>query len=224
LEVKKEYGGGTTEATSFLVFTGVLRLLYPFIPAYVRAILQVSGLSFEGFMLQPLTKEKNAKVVWLYELFDAILLFKLQLNIKKHQKIALFVKADPNSLALFEKHQSLVRKLLNIQDLFFVRLHETEPQDYQQELYQGISIGIKLITSTTESSKSKKLSLEELEVQYAQQGEYLHYLRTMIANIPATGVADTGPLAAKKKELEEVKERMEELLVHIQKMKIKGKK
>jgi len=161
-------------------------------------------------------------VVRLYELFEVILLFRLQLDIKKHQKIALFVKADPNSLTLFEKHQTLINKLLNIQELSLIRLHEAEPQGYQQEHHQGMIIGIKLLTSTSTASKSKKVALQELEAQYAQQGEYLTYLRTMIANLSSFGGVDSEQLTAKKKEVEEVKLRMDSLLLQIQKMKIKG--
>lgn len=185
-------------------------------------MLQVSGLPLHVFTPASLPKEKSIQqVVWLYELFELILLFRLQLAIKKHQKIALFVKADPNSLALFERYQVLVRKLLNIQELLFVRLHEEEPQDYQQELHQGMIIGIKLITSVSDPSKSKKLALQELEAQYAQQGEYLAYLRTMIASMSSLGESEQ--LVAKKQELEEVKQRIDDLLIQIQKMRIKGK-
>jgi valyl-tRNA synthetase len=222
--VKKEYGGGTIESTMVVIFTGVLRLLYPFVPEYVRAVLQISKLSFDSFKMQPFTKERNAKVVWLYELFEIILLLRMQLNIKKHHKIALFVKADPNSLALFERHQSLLKNQLNIQELLFVRLHEADPQGYQQEFYQGMVIGMKSISSLSDTTKSKKPSLEELEAQYSQQGEYLQYLRTMIANMSSLGSGDSDPLTTKKQELEKVKERMDVLLVQIQKMKIKGKK
>ena len=213
------------EASVFLVFAGILNLLYPFVPAYVRAMLQASGLSLNEFVPRPRSKDRpSQQVVWLYEWFEMILLFRLQLNIKKHQKIALFVKADPNSLALFEQHQVLMKKLLNIQELSFVRLHEAEPQGYQQELHQGIIIGIKLVTSaSTTASKSKKLVLQELEAQYAQQGEYLTYLRTMVANMSSFGEVNQEQLLLKKKEIEEVKLGIDTLLIQIQKMKIKGK-
>ena len=200
MELKKKSEKGTCIATSTLIFSGLLSLLYPFVPQYARALSQVSGLPIGGFSPFPFTKKPLTEVVWAYQLFEAVSLFKVSLGIKKHQKIALFLKADTHSLELFEQHQEILEQLLTIHKLTLLRLHEAEPQGYQQDMFQSMMLGVKLLISGGE----KKLSLEELENQYAQQLEYFRYLRTMITDFSAvSGVSDQ--LEQKKQELEQVK-------------------
>jgi valyl-tRNA synthetase len=184
----------------------------------VRALLQLLGLTYTGFSLPPFVHEQSLPVIWLYELFDLIFLFRLKLGIKKHQKIALFIKADPNSLGLFENYQELLKKLLNIQELTLIRLHEPELQGYETEVHQGTVIGIKLLKVV---GISRRVSLSELEAQYSQQLEYLEYLRTMIAHMSSSESVDRESLEKKKKELEGVKIRIDRLSLDIQKLKMR---
>ncbi|MDR2190859.1 MAG: hypothetical protein LBP53_06950 [Candidatus Peribacteria bacterium] len=204
--------------TCFIVFSGVLTLLFPFVPGYVRAILQILGFTFHKFPALPYEQEKPLKGVWAYEVFDIIYTFRLQLGIKKHQKITIFFKADANSLTLFQEHNVALKKILNIEQVRLLKLHEHEPLGYYQETFKGITVGIKVLQAT---STIKKPNLNDLENQYAQQLEYFEYLRTIITNMPAD--LDTAKLQQKKDEMEEVKINLGRLQLAIQKIKIKYK-
>jgi valyl-tRNA synthetase len=164
------------------------------------ALAQVLGLSLGMFVPPSLRKKSTAEVAWVYALFEQILLFKLSLNIKKHQKIAFFLKADTYSLERFGQHQEVFKTLLNIQELTFLRLHEAELAGYQQDMYQSMVIGVKLL----KTENKKKVSLADLESQYAQQLEYVKYLRTLVADL-SSSVGESEQLTKKKQELDEVK-------------------
>ena len=153
--------------------------------------------------------------VLLYDFFDFLYVFRQKLNIGKHQRIALLLKSDPHSLELFMEYEHLFKKLFSADQISFLRLHEDSPADYVQETFNGMIIGIKL----QKSDYDIKISLTDLEYQYGQQLEYLGYLRTMIATMAL--YSGTPQYEAKKQEMEEVKLRLEQLQLEIQKLKIK---
>jgi valyl-tRNA synthetase len=220
LEAKKSDESGERNMTCFIVFSGILTLLYPFVPGYVRAMLQTLEFPYQEFIARPFEKESSFQAKWVYELFDMLYTFRLKLGIKKHQKIAIFFKADPNSLQLFEEYQQLLQKIVNIEQVILLRLHEADPTGYQQETYNGITIGIKVLH---QSPSIRKPILADLEQQYAQQLEYFEYLRTVIANMSAYTFMDieTDQIRQKKAEMEKVKLHLEHLQLAIQKLKVR---
>jgi len=163
----------------FIVFSLLFVVLASFVPEYIHALLYLVRRELLPMELFPFSKERSTNSILMYDIFDTIYVFKQKLAIKKHQHISLFIKADPNSLLLFEEHQPILEKIFHIDSITFVRLHENDPGGYQQEMFNGITIGIKPSTELSE----KKNSLSDLEFQYAQQLEYLEYLRIMISNM-----------------------------------------
>ncbi len=105
-----------------------MNILYPFIPSYVDALYQLTGVDKVDLSQYANFREKSYQDVVLYDLFDAISLSRVKLAIKQHQKISLFVKADPNTLSIVESFQRLLQTLCSVDQLLCVRLHEEDPQ------------------------------------------------------------------------------------------------
>lgn len=224
LEAKKIYLNGERNLTCYLVFSGVLNLLYPFVPGYIRAMLQALDIPMlHPFTFQNFEKETLVQATGAYDLFDLLYTLRLQLDIKKHQKISIFFRADQNSLLLFQEYQEGLQKVLNIEQVQLLKLHEAEPTGYQQEVYNNITVGIKVLPP---SPSLKRPALADLERQYAQQLERFEYLRTVLANISTCVFMDmeTEQVKQKKAELEQVKEHLTQLEKMIQLLKVNGRR
>ena len=189
-------------------------MIFPLVPGYVRAISHISGYEIQSFPVERFSKERSTQSVLLYELFDFFYTFRQKLNIGKHQKTALLLKSDPYSLELFTSYEHVLKRVFFVEEICFLRLHEESPTGFEQELINGMVVGIKLL-----SSDENETSLADLEYQYGQQLEYLEYLRTMISTMAS--YSGTPQYEAKKNEMTEVKSRLEHLQLEIQKLKVK---
>jgi valyl-tRNA synthetase len=192
----------------------VFGYLFQFVPEYVRALMQASPykiFSFEGILF---SNERSTHMIQLFNLFDTIYTFKMKLGIKKHQSISLFLKTDPNSLQVFRKYQPVFQQVLHIKDIVFVRLHEPDPRGYDQEIFEGITIGIK---PAPEGNCSGEMTLAELEFSYAKKLEYLEYLRSLLTS-PSI---EPESLSDKQKEVEQTKVELDTLYIKIQKLKMR---
>jgi valyl-tRNA synthetase len=208
-----------------LIFSGILHLLYPFVPGYVRAILQALDFStLYSFAFPPdFKKETLVQATGAYDLFDLLYTLRLKLDIKKHQKISIFFRADQNSLLLFQEYQEGLQKVLNIEQVQLLKLHEAEPTGYQQEIYNNITVGIKVLPP---NPSSKRPVLADLERQYAQQLERFEHLRNVLANMSTYTFmnVETEQVKQKKAELEQVKEHLTQLEKIIQLLKVNGRR
>ncbi|MDR0650825.1 MAG: hypothetical protein LBG59_05515 [Candidatus Peribacteria bacterium] len=225
LEAKKIYLDGERDMTCYLAFSGLLNLLFPFVPGYVRAMLQALDfpMLYEFAFPPTFKKETLVQAAGAYDLFDLLYTLRLKLDIKKHQKIAIFFRADQNSLLLFQEYQDALQKVLNIEQVQLLKLHETEPTGYQQEVYNNITVGIKILPP---NPSTKRPVLAELEHQYAQQLERFEHLRTVLANMSTYAFIDmeTDQIKQKKAELEHVKEQLTQLEKIIQLLKVNNRR
>ncbi|MDR2541101.1 MAG: class I tRNA ligase family protein [Candidatus Peribacteria bacterium] len=218
LEVRKVQTEGSIQATLAIIFSAIFQMLHPFAPAYIQSLLQVSGYQWEPLIHFPSLKKTSLDIEMMFELFEMIYTFKLRLNIKKHQKIILFFKSDPNSLALFTERGKIIKALFNVEQITFVRLHEQNPTGYEIENLHSTIVGIKIQSPAT---SAKKPTLAELQQQYNQQLEYFELLRNLIINFSTTSYESNPQFDAKKKEMEAVKLRLEKMNLEIQKLKMK---
>ncbi|MDR0606971.1 MAG: hypothetical protein LBG52_01150 [Candidatus Peribacteria bacterium] len=180
LEVKKVQPEGTMQATMVILFSAVFHILYPFVPEYVTALLAVSGYPWEPLLRFPVLKKTTLDIEIMFALFEMIYTFKLRLHIKKHQKIALFVKSDPNSLALFEPRKPVIQALFNVEQISSIRLHEPNPTGYEMGELQVMTVGIKV---QSPAASPKKPTLNDLQQDYQKQLEYFEMLRNEIINL-----------------------------------------
>ncbi|MDR0369973.1 MAG: hypothetical protein LBH96_05775 [Candidatus Peribacteria bacterium] len=108
--------------------------------------MQISPYEIHSFEKVNFSNERLTQMIQLYEFFDTLYTFKMKLGIKKHQSISVFLKADPSALQAFSEYQSVFQQLLQITSCRFVRLHEMDPIGYQQEIIDGITVGIQLVS------------------------------------------------------------------------------
>lgn len=214
LEIKKVKTWWATDAVIFVAYSFIFCFLFRFVPEYVRALMQISPYNMCSFEEVDFSNERSTQMIQLYELFDALYTFKMKLGIKKHQSISVFLKTDPNSLQIFEEYQSIFQQLLHIKSFLFVRLHEMDPNGYQQEIVDGITIGIQL---ALEGESFWEPRLADLEFDYTKKLEYLEYLRTLLSS-PFISVET---LREKQQEAERVKSELDDMYLQIQKFKLK---
>jgi valyl-tRNA synthetase len=216
LEVKKVQPEGTMQATMTILFSAIFQILHPFLPEYVEALLAVSGYQWEPLIRFPALKKTALDIEIMFDLFEMIYTFKLRLHIKKHQKIALFLKADPNFLALFNPRKPVIQILFNVEQISSIRLHETNPIGYEVGELQSMIVGIKV---QSPAASPKKPTLDDLQQDYQKQLEYFEILRNEIINLSPLGASPL--LENKKEEREIIKLRIEKLELAIQKLKMK---
>jgi hypothetical protein len=147
--------------------------------------------------------------VLLYHLFDLIDTLTLQLNIKKRHPIDIFVKADLHTLSFFEEDEEIFRQLFFLNSFSFIKFLDNEPQGFYIDQREEFTLGIK----KADPSPEQKSALETYEEEYQRLNEYLEYLRTMLATY--------GSSADKQQEMLEIKERRDELMLQIQKLRAK---
>jgi valyl-tRNA synthetase len=216
LEVKKVQPEGTMQATMTILFSAIFQILHPFVPEYVEALLAVSGYQWEPLIHFPTLKKTTLDIEIMFDLFEIIYTFKLRLHIKKHQKITLFLKADPNSLAVFDPRKPVLQMLFNVEQISSIRLHEPNPIGYEIGELQSLIVGIKV---QSPAASPRKPTLDDLQQDYQKQLEYFEILRNEIINLSPLGSSPL--LENKKKERETVKLRIEKLELAIQKLKMK---
>ncbi|MFA5748379.1 MAG: class I tRNA ligase family protein, partial [Candidatus Absconditabacterales bacterium] len=201
------------------VVGNMLKLLYPYVPFVAEKLWELIG--FKGLLIEnPINDfvcniEKNYKIELFLEIIDKILLMRNNIKIKKHEKINVIFKTNPNFLQFLKSNETIVNRLVNAENIEYLDVGKISA-DYQVQDVIDVSVGIKAIVV----SQKKVENLSYWQEEIIKQNEYLQHLRNFISTLSSSGAGDS-VIRSKKAEMMKIKEKIEELEFKISKFKSK---
>lgn len=202
---------------SFAIILKILKLYAPFFVSEIESNFNVDRdnynlLEFKDFELQ----EKNYKINIFMDIVDKLKVLKAKTWSKKHENIDIFIQANPEFIHFLTENEDLFRKLINISDIDYIRLHEELPQWYEVDNVININIWAKAVLEQREITKDV---LSEMEEDLENKVEHLQHLKSLISSIAQS--ADTEIISQKRKDVERLQNEIEDLEFNITKLKIK---
>lgn len=219
LESTKIYSQENTSNVIILSFAFTLRLIKPFIPEFIDQLerrLWVDRWDYNIFDFKDFELlEKNYKINLFMDIVDKLKKLKLKIWSRKHESINVFVQANPEFLWFLSETENLLKSLVNIFDLFCIRLHEETPTDYETDNVLNINIGIK----SHATWEVKKDILVELQSERSEKLEHLQHLKSLVASVLQSW--NWAIIAQKKSEIMKLQQEVESLDFEISVLKAK---
>jgi valyl-tRNA synthetase len=125
--------------------------------------------------------EKNYKIELFLEIIDKILLMRNNIKIKKHEKINVIFKTNPNFLQFLKSNETIVNRLVNAENIEYLDVGKISA-DYQVQDVIDVSVGIKAIVV----SQKKVENLSYWQEEIIKQNEYLQHLRNFISTLSSS--------------------------------------
>lgn len=138
---------------------------------------------------------------------------KTDLGAQKHESVSVFVQATSDFLDEIASYEDILKKLLNCDEVIYVKKHEEPPLGFEVDQVIDIMLGVKKHEVVT-----KKDQMQELMAQIEQKKEYLQYLRTIVSGAAASGRHEI--VAEKESQIAELKSDIEKLETDLIKMKV----
>ncbi len=185
----------------------------PIISEELQIIFAVPMNSLEN--LTPISGiQKNYSISLLMDIIERFSLSKIQLCLKKHDSVNIFIRSNPDFLSFIQENELLLNKALNAKEIKYLMHHEEVPTGYQKEDIIDIVIWIKA------SEKKEVSGLILMEKQLKEKEEHLQYLRNLVQQM-SISAADPSSIQTKRDEISTLKSEIEELSFEISKCKIK---
>ncbi len=224
LESTKLYFDDNTINVTLFSFIVSLKLLKPIVPLFVQELESIYSnkisddlsddlLQIDQFVL----KEKNYKVNIFMDIVDKLKKIKVDMDVKKHEVMNVFVQANPEFINFLSENESLFKVLLNVNNIEYVRLHENVPDWYQIDNVININIWAKKVANQIEVTKD---TLSEMQDDLNTKKEHLQHIKSLVASIAWTAPIDI--ITKKKQEISSLQLEIEELELSINKLKIKN--
>lgn len=195
----------------------VLQFLHPLMPNITEQLWQHLGFQWllaqwkYSFDLQ--IPSKNYKTHLFLNIVKTLHTIKLELGVYKHESVSIFIQANSDFLDEIQWAEYILEKLLNTEDVQYLRKHEDALPWYTSKQVIDILVGVK-----KHEQRSKKDERIALEAKIENKKEYLQYLRTLISSAAINGRPEI--VAKKEKELEALKLEIESFEVKLAKIKI----
>ena len=182
LEIQKINPTKDAQFVCSYFFNLILTILYPSIPEFVDALQYVSERNFTN-PISPLklTEVTDYNMNILYNAFINLKRAKIECNIRQHEPCNIFIKSTPTIWEIFSKNEQIFKNYFHIEDINYLRLHETNPLSY--EIFNDSLLIIWIQPCEPKNTKEKN-SLEYLEKTLKDLDDKLIILRQRIQILP----------------------------------------
>lgn len=220
LESIKLYKSDNTKDVVFFIFSILLKMLKSYVPFFsleIESYFKIDRNGFDSFSFSDISlEEKNYKISVLMDLVDKLNQMKIELWLKKHDYIDIFIQASPEFLNFLIENQEFLISMVNVSDLIYVNLHDEIPSWYQTDSVININVWVKSVSNSKDINKEVLLKMKQ---DLENKKENLQNLKSLISS--AIGTADPSIIAKKKKEVLDLQSEVDELELDINKLKIK---
>lgn len=196
----------------------MLALLQPYLPEFVATIERQIKRKVYDVALVEYHPSKDYKVNLLFDIIQSISQKKQALEIKKHIPLMFAIQANPDILALVEKHKNNLTSLFKIEEFHYLNRNEEFPEDFEIIMILDIKLGIKPYALHQEED-----ALTTLESEYREKQQQIEFVRSTLVALSLNPLSDSERVTTKEKELEQLKEDLQKLEVEIQKLKFQKK-
>jgi len=218
LEIQKHQESKHKDQVIVRCLWNILKFLHPFVPfvsQYIRDMIWYNGAIIEHHTPNPIQDiQKNYKTQLFIDIIDKFLSLRRQRGYAKHETVEICFLAPLDFLQYLREQEYIVKKLIHTSDIKYLN-NEKDLETYTTETIINITIGIK--TQRKEVPISKKESLQDVLKTKEQE---LQSIRILIPSLSANW-ADPEIIRKKKKEMNKLKQEIEEIQYEIQKEKAK---
>lgn len=223
IESIKIYNQKNTSSVVLFVFAISLRLLKPIFPFFVSEIESIFDFDRWDYNVLDIKKlnlkEKNYKINIFMDIVDKLKNLKQKLSIKKHEEIDVFVQANQEFVSFLSDNESLLRSLINIWHIDYIRLHENLPVWYEIDNVININIWAKKVLQQSEVTKDL---LWEINEDLNNKKEYLQHLKSLMISIVSSAPIEI--VNKKKQDIHNLQQEIEELELSVNKLRVKNHK
>ncbi len=218
LEIIKENKTEYTPSVVLYHLVMVLKLLYPYAPYISQKIVDnfgwdINEIDMEMLKLNTDKIHKNYKIHLLFDIMDKIVEIREKNCLKQHESIDIFLQANTDFIELIEDYENLLKKLLKINAIEYLRPHQVVPNGYIVDNVINITLWVKI-----KKFCSEKDILNELKAQLEEKWHHLQNLRSILSSFSSS--SDKEEKDKKDKEMKKLKKEILELEYKINKIKM----
>lgn len=219
IEITKKQSSSYSPKILLYTLSSIYKLLHPFVPHVTEMLWK--HMWFEGILMlsarpQPiLIKSKNFRINLLMDIISTRRTLKWQIQQKSHEKIHLMVQANKDILDQIREQESLIKELLNVEIINYYSLALPIEGNYITD----IIMDIKLWVQGTDDIIDWRDSLQSLEKQLLDEEQFLQRMRSTIISPEFLSKAPPQVVADRKEKIQEVKNKITQIQLEIQKIK-----
>ncbi len=218
LELIKSAPSEHSNNISLCIITTIIWFLRPYTPTITKNLSDIfwleDDLHTDWFEKAVSKLQKNYSISLFMEIIDKFENIKSSLWLKKHEKVWIYIRSNPDFIKFAKNNEYLFKKTLNAEEAIYLIHHEDIPCGYQKEDIIDISIWMKPLSKPTISW----ISL--LKKQLQEKEEYLQHIKHLVQQMSSNG-ADDILIQQKKDEISKIKIAIEDLTLEINKCKMK---
>ena len=222
IEISKLQKSEMTDMVLLYSLGTFYKILHPALPFVTERLRQL--LWFEwSLVISDRPKEiglwgKNYRINLLMEMIWERRNLKQQVTDKPHEKVDLLIQANKDIQMLVEEHSDLVRDIIRVGDITYTNEHEETAEGYQITMIMDIKLGAKGVKEI-----NRKDALNDLERKVEDEQQFLQRLRVILTGSDFAMKAPEKVVKQKKKKMKEVKSRIAQLELEINKIKMEKK-
>lgn len=218
LEIIKENKTAYTPSVVLYHLIMILKLIYPYAPYISQKIVDnfwwdINEIQMDMFSLNTDKIHKNYKIHLFFDIMDKIVEIREKNCLKQHESIDIFLQANTDFIELIEDYEELLKRLLKINDIEYLRPHQTIPNGYILDTVINITLWVK-----TKKFCSEKDIVSWLRSQLEEKEHHIQNLRSILSS---SSVSENKEEKDKKeKEMKKLKKEVLELEYKINKIKM----
>ncbi len=221
IEIAKIQKNDFTDKILLYVIGTMLKLLHPFAPFVTEELRSVmwygEGLCIASFPMPMEVGTMNTQTKLFIELISEFRNLKHECGIKPNEKITALIKANTNIANMIKQYEAMFRKIVMCEELIVIPVTHELPMDYTTKIVFDITIGIKTIQAI-----DIKVQVAKLEEQFAMESKFVVDLQSLLVSEWFLKSAPEPVRQAKQDKLEEVKAKLKQIELELQRLKYMG--
>lgn len=218
LEIIKENKTEYTPSVVLYHLIMILKLIYPYAPYISQKIVDnfgwdINEMQIDMFLLNTDKIHKNYKIHLFFDIMDKIVEIREKNCLKQHESIDIFLQANTDFIELIESYEDLLKRLLKINEIEYLRPHQSIPGWYIVDSVINITLGVK-----TKKFCSDKDIVNQLHAQLDEKEHHIQNLRSILSSFSPS--SDKEEKDKKEKEMKKLKKEILELEYKINKIKM----
>lgn len=219
LEIIKENKSDITSKVAIYHLILSLKIINPYIPFLTNKISQILLVNLDEIHMGDLNLNtdninKNYKIHLLFDIISKISHLRTINCLKQHENIDIIIQANTDFIELIQIYENLLKKLLKIKNIEFIRPHQQIPNNYQTDSVVNIIIWFKLSDYCSDKSR-----LQILIDQVEEKQNYLQNIRSILSSIKAIPL-NKEEIDKKTKEMKKIKKEILDIECQINNLRV----
>ncbi|MCF7835199.1 class I tRNA ligase family protein [Candidatus Gracilibacteria bacterium] len=219
LEIIKENKSDITSQVAIYHLILSLKMINPYVPFISTKISNILGIDLDSIQIDDFVFDtnhinKNYKIHLLFDIISKISNLRNINCLKQHENIDILIQANTDFIKLIQDYELLLKKLLKINNIEYIRPHQQISDNYQIDSVVNITIGFK-----SSDFRSEKTRLHSLLDQVSEKQDHLQNIRNILSSIKAIP-SNKDEIDKKTKEMKKLKKEILDIECQINNIKM----